>query len=132
MHHGKAKAGSAEQLMRSRYSAYFFRLVDYLVETTHPDTRQPGLRRELEKTVHQVNWAGLEVLQVLEGMRLVALTWMPIQVTQSVIPIGGALFIVCELISLPHYWRMTASGTSLEHAEIEQEVEHELKQAGER
>jgi len=69
MHHGKAKAGSAEQLMRSRYSAYFFRLVDYLVETTHPDTRQPGLRRELEKTVHQVNWAGLEVLGTAKGGR---------------------------------------------------------------
>ncbi|MGB2454404.1 MAG: YchJ family metal-binding protein [Akkermansiaceae bacterium] len=25
--------------MRSRYSAFFFRLVDYLVETTHPETR---------------------------------------------------------------------------------------------
>ena len=40
-HHGKAKPETAEQLMRSRYSAYFFRLVDYLVETTHPDTREP-------------------------------------------------------------------------------------------
>ena len=79
-----------------------------------------------------MTWAGMEVLNVLEGSYLISLTWVPIQLTQSVIPIGGALFIVCELISLPHYWRMTASGTSLEHAEIEQEVEHELKQAGER
>ena len=30
-HQGKAKPETAEQLMRSRYSAYFFRLVDYLV-----------------------------------------------------------------------------------------------------
>jgi TRAP-type C4-dicarboxylate transport system permease small subunit len=77
-----------------------------------------------------MTWAGMEVLDVLEGERLVSLTWMPVQITQSVIPIGGALFILCELISLPHYWRMTAAGTSLEHAEIEEEVEHELKQAG--
>ncbi|MPZ10421.1 MAG: TRAP transporter small permease subunit [Kiloniellaceae bacterium] len=77
-------------------------------------------------------WAGFEVLEVLEGMRLVSLTWVPIQVTQSVIPIGALLFILCELISLPEYWRMTVAGTSLEHAEIEEEVEQELKQAGER
>lgn len=74
-------------------------------------------------------WAGLEVLAVLEGMRLVSLTWVPVQVTQSVIPIGAALFIICDLISLPHYWRMTVAGKSLEHAEIEEEVEQEMKQA---
>ncbi len=79
-----------------------------------------------------MTWAGMEVLNVLEGERLVSLTWVPIQLTQSVIPIGGALFLLCELISLPRYWRMTAAGISLEHAEIEEEVEHELKQAGSR
>ncbi len=75
-------------------------------------------------------WAGLEVLAVLEGMRLVSLTWVPIQLTQSVIPIGAALFILCELVSLPHFWQMTVAGKSLEQAEIEEEVEQELKQAG--
>jgi TRAP-type C4-dicarboxylate transport system permease small subunit len=77
-----------------------------------------------------MTWAGMEVLAVLEGTYLISLTWVPVQLTQSVIPIGGALFILCELISLPRYWRMTAAGKSLEHVEIEQEVEHELKQAG--
>ena len=74
-------------------------------------------------------WAGIEVLQVLEGMTLISLTWIPIQVTQSVIPIGAVLFIICELVSLPFYWRKTMEGISLEHAEIEEEVEHELQQA---
>ena len=77
-------------------------------------------------------WAGMTVLTVLEGMGLVSLPWVPVQLTQSVIPIGAALFIVCELVSLPGYWRMTADGISLEHAEIEEEVEQELKNAGER
>lgn len=66
-HHSKAKAPTAEMLMRSRYSAYFFRLTDYLVETTHPDTRAPGLRKEIEKMVHQVNWAGLEIIATAKG-----------------------------------------------------------------
>ncbi len=75
-------------------------------------------------------YTGWQVLQVLEGDRLVSLTWVPVQFTQSVIPIGGTLFILCELLSLPGYWRMTAAGKSLEHAEIEEEVETEMKKAG--
>ncbi|MEM1083612.1 MAG: YchJ family metal-binding protein [Verrucomicrobiota bacterium] len=66
-HHGKAKPATAEQLMRSRYSAYFFRRVDYLIDTTHPDTRQPGLRKELVKMVPQVNWANLKVVATAKG-----------------------------------------------------------------
>ncbi|MEP3232917.1 MAG: TRAP transporter small permease subunit [Hyphomicrobiales bacterium] len=72
---------------------------------------------------------GLEVLQVLEGEYLVSLTWVPIQLTQSIIPMGAILFVVCELLSLPDYWKTTAAGISLEHAEIEEEVETELKNA---
>ena len=66
-HHGKAKPETAEQLMRSRYSAYFFRLVSYLVETTHPRTRAPGLQQELEKTIHEVNWSFLNIIDVSKG-----------------------------------------------------------------
>ena len=65
-HQGKAKPETAEQLMRSRYSAYFFRLVDYLVETTHPDTREPGLKRSLEKIIYQANWRYLNILGVAQ------------------------------------------------------------------
>jgi len=74
-------------------------------------------------------WAGLEVLMVLEGMNLTSVTWVPVQFTQSVIPIGAVLFIVCELLSLPAYWRAVAAGVSLEHAEIAEEVETELAKA---
>src|SRR5690606_40179223 len=66
-HLGKAKPQTAEQLMRSRYSAYFFRLVDYLVETTHPDTRETGLKQSLEKVIHQANWSYLTILGVAQG-----------------------------------------------------------------
>ena len=75
---------------------------------------------------------GWEVLQVLEGERLVSLTWVPVQLTQSVIPIGGVLFVLCELLSLPEYWRLTCAGRSLEHVDIEEEVESELRKAGDR
>ena len=75
-------------------------------------------------------WAGFTVMTILGGMSLVSLTWVPISVTQSVIPIGAVLFIICQLLSLPEYWRKTAGGVSLEHAEIEEEVETEMKKAG--
>ncbi|MEL7205705.1 MAG: TRAP transporter small permease subunit [Pseudomonadota bacterium] len=75
-------------------------------------------------------WAGFTVMAILGGMSLVSLTWVPISFTQSVIPIGACLFVLCQLLSLPEYWRKTARGVSLEHAEIEEEVETEMKKAG--
>ncbi len=46
-------------------------------------------------------WAGLQVMRALSGTYLVSLPWMPVQVAQSVIPIGGILFILAELLGLP-------------------------------
>lgn len=71
--------------------------------------------------------AGFQVLEVLAGDNLISLTWVPVQFTQSVIPIGAILFMLCQVLSLPEYWRLTASGISIEHAEIEEEVEAELE-----
>lgn len=68
-------------------------------------------------------YTGMQVLEVLEGERLVSLTWVPIQLTQSVIPIGATLFIISEFLSLPQYWRTVAAGISLEHPEIHEEQE---------
>jgi TRAP-type C4-dicarboxylate transport system permease small subunit len=76
--------------------------------------------------------AGFQVLEVLEGDSLTSLPWVPVQLTQSVIPIGAVLFIICQLLSLPHYWAKTAQGISLEHAEIEEEVETEMEKNKER
>jgi TRAP-type C4-dicarboxylate transport system permease small subunit len=56
-------------------------------------------------------WTGWIVLEVLEGDTLISLPWVPIRLTQSVIPIGAVLFIVCEVVSLPDYWRDLREGT---------------------
>ena len=37
---GSRPADTAEQLMRARYSAYVFALMDFIFESTHPDHRQ--------------------------------------------------------------------------------------------
>jgi TRAP-type C4-dicarboxylate transport system permease small subunit len=57
-----------------------------------------------------VAWVGLMVLAILEGDRMVSLDWMPLQVTQSVIPVGAALFIIAQLLSLPDVWRAAIAG----------------------
>ena len=71
--------------------------------------------------------AGLQVLDVLAGDTLVSLTWVPVQVTQSVIPVGAVLFMLGQVLSLPAYLKLTADGISMEHADIEEEVETELE-----
>ena len=59
-------------------------------------------------------WTGWVVLVVLEGDTLVSLPSVSVQITQSIIPIGAALFILCEALSLPDYWRRMRAGISHE------------------
>lgn len=66
-HYGRENPETAEQLMRSRYTAYFFRLVDYLVETTHPDTRGDDLKDEIKETIHEANWSYLNIVNTSQG-----------------------------------------------------------------
>ena len=53
---------------------------------------------------------GINVLEILEGDALTSLTWVPTRLTQSVIPIGGMLFIIAEALSLPDQLRQAGSG----------------------
>jgi TRAP-type C4-dicarboxylate transport system permease small subunit len=48
-----------------------------------------------------MGWLGIEVLQVLEGDTLISLPEVPTTLTQSVIPIGAALFIIAQILSFP-------------------------------
>lgn len=61
-------------------------------------------------------WAGWRVLQVVGDESLISLPWVPVWLTQSVIPVGAALFALCELLSLPEYWRAMRAGQSFAHA----------------
>lgn len=48
-----------------------------------------------------LTWTGVQVLDVLALDTLVSLPDVPVSVTQSVIPIGGVLFIIAEGLRLP-------------------------------
>lgn len=80
-----------------------------------------------------LTYGGWIVYTVIEGDTLVSLTWMSQQVPQSIIPIGGVLFIIAEILSIPQAWTAMRKGVSLEHEEIEEEIrqaEQEIKKAG--
>jgi SEC-C motif-containing protein len=62
LHDGSAAAATAEQLMRSRYSAFALGDVDYLLETWHPTTRPRTLALD-----PAVRWTGLDVLATTGG-----------------------------------------------------------------
>ena len=67
LHDGSATAATAEQLMRSRYSAFAVGDAAYLLATWHPTTRPHSL--DLHPAVR---WTGLEVLTTTGGTLLAA------------------------------------------------------------
>lgn len=69
-------------------------------------------------------WYGYQVLVILEGDTMVSLTWVPTQLTQSVIPVGAVLFILAQLFSLPELLAQ-ARGAGVVDAE-KMELEKEL------
>ncbi|MBW1596632.1 YchJ family protein [Streptomyces sp. JJ38] len=62
LHSGTATAGTPEELMRSRYSAFAVRDADYLLRTWHPDTRPAELRLDPART-----WLRLDVIGSSDG-----------------------------------------------------------------
>lgn len=63
-----------------------------------------------------LTWFGIAVLQILQGDTMVSLPWVPTRLTQSVIPIGGALYIIAQLLSLPEVLQQ-ARGAGIEDHE---------------
>jgi len=64
-------------------------------------------------------WVGWKVLLVLDGVYLISLPDVPVQLTQSVIPVGAALFIIAQLLSFP---RMLKEALTGKHHEISPEL----------
>lgn len=60
--HDGAVAATAEQLMRSRYSAYVLMREDFLLSSWHPDTRPATLRLAAQQP--KPRWLGLAVRRV--------------------------------------------------------------------
>jgi SEC-C motif-containing protein len=61
-HRGDAEAPTAEQLMRSRYSAFVLRDVGYLLRSWHPDTRPAGVDLDPDMA-----WRRLDIVSTGRG-----------------------------------------------------------------
>lgn len=55
--------------MRSRYTAYVLKNVNYLVQTTLPASREPSLADDIRSWMNQVTWQKLHVLNTTAGGR---------------------------------------------------------------
>ena len=60
-------AKTAEQLMRSRYTAFTLANGDYLMESHHPSKRKIKEKHEIVQWAQSVTWLRLEVLHATKG-----------------------------------------------------------------
>ncbi|WP_246147033.1 YchJ family protein [Seonamhaeicola marinus] len=67
MHKNIAEAKTAEQLMRSRYSAFVLANGDYLMKSHHSTTRPVKEKKAIVKWAKSVEWIKLEVLETTRG-----------------------------------------------------------------
>ena len=68
LHCGDQRAETAEQLMRSRYSAFVKGELEYLL-ATHPDADVPEAerRQQLRRSFRTTRWMGLRILSCTAG-----------------------------------------------------------------
>lgn len=64
---GGRPATTAEQLMRARYSAYVFAMMDFVFESTHPDHRQGYDHAGTKAWAETAEWLGLEIIATKKG-----------------------------------------------------------------
>ncbi|WP_339672595.1 YchJ family metal-binding protein [Dasania marina] len=64
---GEQQAQTAEQLMRSRYSAFCKHDVDYLIATHHPSKREDDDKEQLRQTLASCRWLRLQIVQSQQG-----------------------------------------------------------------
>lgn len=64
---GKTQAKTAEQLMRSRFSAFYLADIDYLIRTHHPSQRQADDREGLTDSVENCQWHSLQIILSRQG-----------------------------------------------------------------
>lgn len=67
LHQNKIRANTAEQLMRSRYSAYVKHDVDFIFNTVLPEKREEGDRENIRTWSENSQWLGLEILKTVKG-----------------------------------------------------------------
>ncbi len=60
-------AGTAEELMRARYSAYATGAVDFILHSTHPDRHEECDRKAVQQWSDSSQWHGLQIVSTSRG-----------------------------------------------------------------
>lgn len=68
-HKNLADAQTAEQLMRSRYSAFVLANGDYLMASHHSSTRPIKEKKAIVDWAKSVQWIKLEIIETSEGKK---------------------------------------------------------------
>lgn len=63
----EVKAQTAEQLMRSRFSAFYSNNIDYLIATHHPSKHQTDDRENLLTRNSDCEWLNLNIINTSKG-----------------------------------------------------------------
>lgn len=67
-------------------------------------------------------YASWYVLRIMAGETLVSLEWVPLKLTQSVVPIGCVLIVIAQALSTPQAWHRLMAGRDAEADEIDEEI----------
>ncbi|MEJ6791651.1 MAG: YchJ family metal-binding protein [Lacinutrix sp.] len=67
-HLNNGKTETAQQLMRSRYSAFVLANGDYLMQTHHSSTRPITEKKAIVKWAKSVEWIKLEIIETTNGL----------------------------------------------------------------
>ena len=66
---GARQAATAEQLMRSRYSAFCNGSVDYLIASLHPSKRHASDSQSLKESMSNGEWVNLNIIHTSKGQQ---------------------------------------------------------------
>jgi TRAP-type C4-dicarboxylate transport system permease small subunit len=58
-----------------------------------------------------LGWYGWQVVVLLAGETLISLPGITSSLTRTIIPIGAALFVLAQLLSIPDEWRNLSAGS---------------------
>jgi SEC-C motif-containing protein len=64
---GNRKPATAEELMRSRYTAYAIAAIEYILRSTHPSTRKFHDAQAIENWARSSRWQKLEIVATEQG-----------------------------------------------------------------
>lgn len=62
IHQNPSQASSAQELMRARYAAFCTHHIDFLYNSTHPQTRRFHNKKDIQQYATESKWMFLEII----------------------------------------------------------------------